>query len=37
MIELLHDIDFLVDVFLQERLLLDVLLAYDLDGIIHIS
>ena len=31
MVELLHDVDFLVDVLLQEGLLLDVHLADDLD------
>ena len=37
MVELLHDVDFLVDVFLQEWLLLYVLLAYDLHRVVHLS
>lgn len=33
MVELLHDVDLLVDILLEERLLLDVHLADDLDRI----
>ena len=33
MIEFLHDTDLLVDVFLQERLLLQVSLTYDFYGV----
>lgn len=32
-VELLHDVDFLVDVLLEKGLLLDMLLADDLDGV----
>jgi len=32
-VELLHDVDFLVDVLLEKGLLLDILLADDLDGV----
>jgi hypothetical protein len=32
-VQLLHDVDLLVDVFLQEGFLLDVQLADDLDGV----
>jgi len=32
-VELLHDVNFLVDVLLEKGLLLDMLLADDLDGV----
>jgi hypothetical protein len=37
MVKLLHDVYFLVDVFLEEGLLLYVLLAYDLDRVQDLS
>ena len=37
MVQFFHDIDLLVDVFLQEGFLLDVLLADDLDCVINLG
>ena len=36
-IKFLHDVDLLVNVFLQERFLLDMLLADDLDCVVDLS
>lgn len=37
MIELLHDINLLIDVFLKKGLLLNVGFANDFDSVVHIS
>jgi len=37
MVELLHDLYFLVDVLLEEGFLFNVLLADDLDGVVDIG
>ena len=36
MVEFFHDVYFLVDIFLQERLLLDMHFADDFDGVVDI-
>ena len=37
MVKLLHDIDFLIDVLLKKRLLLDVLFADNFDCVEHLG